>query len=105
MDVIAQRLLMVSRDGRQEEIRIQIGRPQLFRGTDYSCAYQITGAGVSKVKYAVGTDAIQALQLVMPMIGVDLATLNAAFDSSIRWPSGEPLDGHLGFPITVEKTA
>jgi hypothetical protein len=55
-------------DGRAltRRVRVLIGKPELFPdGPGYYCPFQISGAGSEEIKYAVGMDSVQALQLAM----------------------------------------
>jgi hypothetical protein len=46
--------------------------------------FQIVGAGSERLKYACGSDAVQALQ-VMRMIEADLFALNSSLGGMLRW--------------------
>jgi hypothetical protein len=101
-DVIATRELIVREANESERtLTVRIGRPQLFSEPpeDYFVPYQIVGAGSEKVQYGAGVDAVQALQLVMRMIGADLEALNREYAEAIRWEAGQS-HGDFGFPRT-----
>ncbi len=73
-DVIAEREL----DRPEEEsprIVVKIGRPAPDPEIDWTCSHQIQGIGDERVRTAHGVDAIQALQLCLEMIRVDLGAL------------------------------
>lgn len=92
-EVIADRRLSIGK----EELVVTIGKPQLFEdGADYYCPYAIEGAGKKEVGYAGGVDAVQALQLALKRIGVDLAQLAAKRGMPITWFPDTP--GDTGFP-------
>lgn len=92
--VIATRELFNS-DG--EAVIVIIGKPENFPdGDNCYCPYQITGIKRNKVRYAVGIDAVQALELALKMIGADLYTSDEAHAGNLSWEAGEK--GDLGFP-------
>ena len=79
-----------------EPIVVTIGRPEPFEGgDDFYCPYSIEFLGKKKVSYAGGMDAVQALQLTMKKIGVDLSHLKTPPDKPATWLD-EP--GQTGFP-------
>jgi hypothetical protein len=87
---------MLDLDGKQ--VTVVIGKPEKFpEGEDYYCPYQIVGMGDGQVRYAGGIDAVQALQLALQMIGVDLYTSQDARSGRLSWHAGSP--GELGFPV------
>jgi hypothetical protein len=91
-DVIAKRTLYVK--GRKEPVEVLIGRPRRGRGKEeFRCPYQIEGVGDEAVRSVPGSDAVQALQLVMQAIGVELQQSGL----SMTWIKG--MDGYLGFPL------
>jgi hypothetical protein len=80
-----------------DEVIVTIGKPALFEdGNDYYCPYAVDFMGKRKVKYAGGADAVQALQLAMEKIGVDLAHLKTPSSSPVTWMEDTP--GDTGFP-------
>jgi len=99
-EIIATRVLRLGGETSGQEILVQIGKPCPFPdGKDYYCPYRITGLGESKVRYAAGIDAVQALQLVMEIIGADLCSRNRSCGGRLRWEGDE--GGDLGFPSPV----
>jgi hypothetical protein len=99
-DVIATRTLRFKRGKRARNIvTVRIGRPQPFPESpdDYFAPYQIIGIGSEKVRYAKGIDAVQALQLVMRVIGAELAALNRDSGGAISWDAGQNQQD-FGFP-------
>jgi len=73
-DVVAEREL--ERPGEKSaRIVVRIGRPQPDPVIDWTCSYQLQGIGDELVRTAHGIDAVQALQLCIGMIRVDLAAL------------------------------
>lgn len=78
-------------------VTVTIGKPALFEdGDDYYCPYAIEFLGKRKVSYAGGIDGIQAIQLAMNKIGVDLAYLKMPSNEPVTWMSDTP--GDTGFP-------
>jgi hypothetical protein len=96
--VIAEReLVSMAEPGAGHLVKIRIGLPQQFPdSSDYYVPYRIEGIGTQKVRYAGGIDAIQALELVMILIGADLFALNQECGGCLRWVGGA--SGNLGFP-------
>jgi hypothetical protein len=95
-DVCAIRKLFLLTDP-SVEIHVLIGIPQLFLDTaDYYCPVQIQGIGTEKVDFAVGIDAVQAMQLAFRLLGSMLAKLNNAYNGALRWEGDTK--GDLGFP-------
>jgi hypothetical protein len=79
------------------KVKVSIGKPEQFpEGPGYYCPFQISGAGSDDVKYAVGIDSVQALQLVMVMIGATLEFRNQELRGILRWEGSRK--GDLGFP-------
>jgi uncharacterized protein DUF6968 len=84
--------------GESRTLKVQIGKPKPFPdSTGYFAPYQIDNIGRDGIRYAAGIDAIQALQLVMGMIGADLFAFNQQCGQTLRWIGDE--SGHLGFPM------
>ena len=100
-EIIAVRELSMVEDGKADrKVEISIGKPHLSPDSGgYLCPFQIAGIGREEIKYAAGIDAIQALQLVMVMVGATLQFLNDQSGGRLRWEGGS--EGDLGFPITV----
>ena len=92
---IGVRVLKLS-DG--QSVTVRIGVPQ-EDGRDYFCPYQIIGIGKEDVSYAMGVDALQALQLTLKKIGVTLYASNQARSGSLKWEA-QTVEGDLGFPVT-----
>ena len=91
-DPIATRTLTAGSD----DVVVTIGKPEPFEdGDDYYCPYAIDCLGKKKLSYAGGVDAVQALQLAMKKIGVDLAYLKTPSNEPVTWMSDSP--GDTGF--------
>jgi len=98
--IIATRILVFEEKGGSERtVNVRIGRPQMFSEPhdDYFVPYQIVGIGSGKVRYGAGVDSVQALQLMMRMIGADLEALNREYGGAIKWEAGQN-EHDLGFP-------
>lgn len=90
---------LYSNDDAKRKILIKIGKPEKYpESQDYYCPYQIIGLGSEKVKYAMGIDQIQAIQLTMERIGSVLYTSKEGRENSLRWIGDE--NGDLGFPVS-----
>jgi len=95
-EIIATRILYLS-ENKEKKVLIIIGKPEQFPDhSDYYCPYKISGIGDEKVRYAGGIDAVQAVQLVMVMIGGELYSSIEAKTGQLRWEGDE--EGDLGFP-------
>ncbi|HXM69270.1 MAG TPA: hypothetical protein VN911_21265 [Candidatus Acidoferrum sp.] len=100
-EVIAERSLYL--EGQPAtKIRVLLGRPQERPAASDEglslCPYQILGIGDEKVRFAGGTDSVQALQLAMEMIGSELYfKINRRHNHKLRWEGGKA--GDLGFPV------
>jgi hypothetical protein len=91
--VIATRELSLSAG---KPVTVLIGKPEKFCDSDdYYCPYQILGFGNQRVRYAGGSDAVQALELTLKKIGADLYTSREAQAGKLSW-HGEK---NLGFPV------
>lgn len=96
-DVVTTRYLSVANDPKKKVV-IRIGRPQKIKDDDdYYCPYQISGIGNEKIKYTIGIDGIQSLQLTLSRIGTDLYTSEEGKRGELRWVGDEK--GDLGFPV------
>lgn len=96
-DVILTRKIFIVGE-HEREIVINIGKPkELEDNGDHYCPYQIVGIGNEKIRYAIGIDQIQAMQLTLSRIGVDLYTSEEGRSGNLRWIGDEK--GDLGFPV------
>jgi hypothetical protein len=68
-DVIAERLFQRA-DGRQ--VRAMVGRPREVRQGEWVCEFRVLGVGHSKVYALPGNDSLEALQLALGMMVVQL---------------------------------
>lgn len=93
-EVIASRVLKAG----DVDVLVLIGKPAMFEdGNDYYCPFSIEGFGKTQISYAGGSDAVQALQLAMKKIGVELEYLGKKNQISISWLNDMP--GETGFPL------
>jgi hypothetical protein len=90
MDVLGERILEAKRDGATTKVTVRLGLPVRQTHTpEYRCSVQIVGLGPEINRFASGEDAIQALELALKLIGIELHSTSQAIDFS--W---------LGFPGT-----
>ena len=74
-EIIAERCIEQSDDfGNPHQVRILVGKPvkDSRPGGDYACPFCIVGLGDGAVRWAYGVDSVQALMLVLRMIGATL---------------------------------
>ncbi|MFK2874949.1 DUF6968 family protein [Dyella lipolytica] len=90
IDPIAQRKLTFGRSS----IIVQIGRPEISED-DFMCAYSISSGGQEKLGHAMGMDSVQALQLALVSIEIDLKALARSSGQEITWLEDTP--GNTGF--------
>jgi len=90
-EIIASRTFTVV--GGNEQLVVEIGKPQPFPDSGYYCAIRISGVGMDRVKQVGGLDAAQALQVALHMLKVDLTAINKRLEKALRW-NGET---DLGF--------
>lgn len=93
--VIAERVLDGEHNGKPCTVAVRVGKPFLDtsrEGSCWCCPYSITSPKGEHFFYAAGLDSLQALQLVISMIGAELASVYS--DLKLRW-AGE---SDLGFP-------
>ena len=99
IDVIAERTLTATSDGKSFDVVVQFGRPAPHPKGDWACAYQITGIGDEKVRRAFGIDAVQALQLAMFSAGAALSTHREEVKLTFL------NENHLGFPGSTREAS
>lgn len=97
-EVIAIReLFLTDGHGSKRRVKILIGKPEPFPDAEgHYCPFQISGVGSEEIRYSAGVDAVQALQLVMLMIGATLEFLAKEVDGDLWWDGDE--SGGFGFP-------
>lgn len=90
IDPIAQRKLTFG----EESMLVQVARPE-SNGDDFVCLYSITSKSNEKFGHAMGMDSMQALQLALRSIEIDLNSLAQSSGKNITWL--EDMPGHTGF--------
>ena len=97
--IVAERRLYL--DDR-ENVWVRIGAPLTSDEADSpvsGCPYQIDGIGSGKVRFAFGEDRVQALWLVLQMIGADLYFSEEYKAGRLKaFPDSQPHDD-LHFPV------
>ena len=100
--VIAERRLRIT--GRPEaDVRARLGQPLPLPDDpqdDYYCPYQITGLGDGKVRYAVGVDGLQALELAIRILPTELDAVRRQYPG-LGWEDAPP--GNDGFSGAVSE--
>lgn len=91
IDPIAQRILMHG----DSHVIVSIGSPEKADG-DFACHYSIVGNDVERFGYAMGMDSVQALQLAMKSIDIDLSSMARSSGRDFTWLDDMP--GQTGFP-------
>lgn len=91
-DVVARRKLTFG----QREIVVSVERP-VSDNDDFICCYVIEIEDEEKCGHAMGMDSVQAIQLAMKSIGIDLSAIARAAEQEITWLEDSP--GETGFPI------
>jgi len=95
VEIIARRELFLDDNGERRKVTLLLGKPHKDpHYEEYSCPYQILGAGDEKVRAVCGIDEVQALQLTIRVLGAELYSLNRELGGKLRW-LGEP--GDFGF--------
>ena len=74
---------------------VAIGRPVKGSSGEWACPYLTRGLGIESLDWAIGLDAIQALQGVLLVIGSSLAATDHFIDHRLRWEDVEA----TGFPV------
>jgi len=96
--IAVRELSFTERQGSTRNVKISIGKPEPFPDSEgYYCPFQISGAGSETIRYAAGVDAVQALQLVMVMIGTRLKFLATEIEGEFHWADDK--EGGFGFPL------
>ena len=72
-DVVAERVLQATKNGKSLVATVRLGRPvKSVDAPDYRCPYQVAGIGDDVVRSASGEDSMQALALAIQMVGAEL---------------------------------
>jgi hypothetical protein len=96
-ETIASRRYLITCTTPPEYVTVKIGRPRLrVRDGLYECAAEISESGRVWVRYLTGSDAFEALQLALIILGTDLKHINEQLGNALRWSDEERAD--LGLP-------
>jgi hypothetical protein len=96
-EVIASRKYLITSTKPPEYVTAKLGRPRLrVRDGLYECAAEIDEGGRVWVRYLTGSDALEALQLALIILGTDLKHTNEQLGDALCWSSGQRRD--LGLP-------
>jgi len=76
-------------------VSIEIGKPEKRKEDEFACPFQVNGLGDSRLQYAYGMDAIQALVMALDGIRVTLEKNG----ESVTWLGGD--EGEHGIPRFV----
>ena len=83
-------------DGSRKKVEVEIGKPAKWSNSnDMYCPFQILGIGPEKLRFAVGVDSAQALQLAMKILGAELGAIQSELHGKLLWTNGDP--GDTGF--------
>ena len=93
--VILNRILRLTRDGREFEVPIRIHLP-IDKTDHWECEYEIGWPGAEKTSKAGGIDSVQALMCATQKIGIDLYASDAHHSGNLKW---ERPGGGYGFPL------
>lgn len=85
---------LVGPDGAHSSVVVRLGIPHTD-GPCCQCPYEIQGLGNTYTRVCIAADSIQALQLVMIMIGAELDAYCRTTNSQLNWNGGND----LGFPL------
>ena len=88
----AERILTSVSDPKKS-ITVKLWLPRRTKHGDYECDFELVGPGIEIRRFAAGLDKIQALQLVMKMIGVHLSRIENRWGDKLQYQEGE-----WGFP-------
>ena len=85
----------------RSEVTVIFGAPQPLSPTEpeFFCPYQILGLGNDSIRYAIGMDALQAIEYTMQHVGINLYASKEARSGRLSWEFGRR-KGDLGFPVT-----
>ncbi|MDM5176568.1 hypothetical protein PO883_05080 [Massilia sp. DJPM01] len=99
--IFATRMLeLVSADGSIRPVWIKIGKPRKYEKNIRFCPYQIIGIGDEKIRYALGSDALQSLILTLTKIGADIYGSPESKARKLTWMEDE--SHNLGIPVFAE---
>ena len=87
--IIAERLL--DRPGSKRPVRARLGTPRPSRRAAWECPYQVIGGGDSRVRVALGEDALQTVILACAALRKELSRVQASWLGT----------GQTGIPPTI----
>src|SRR5258708_1029972 len=93
--IIATRRLKLNADGRDIDVDVRLFKP-VDEGQGWICNYEIEWPTGTKKSSGAGTDAIQAIQLALQKIGIEIYTSPYHESRKLSWFS--PGRGY-GFPV------
>jgi len=92
-EVIARREYCVPGDD-DSRLKVEVGKPRKFSDRrDYYCAFKISTGASQEIRYAAGVDSVQALELGLHMIGIELKYIFNK-DRKLRWLDTSDKDLH-----------
>jgi uncharacterized protein DUF6968 len=56
----------------RREVRVEVGRPRRVKNGEWTCEFRVLGVGHSKVYSLQGNDSLEALQMALGMMAVQL---------------------------------
>lgn len=95
--IIATRTLQIIDGENRIDVPIRIFAPQ-YLGVDWECHIEIEWPDKTSKRYAGGIDAVQALELAMQLIGVELYCSDAHESGRLVWMDA---GRGYGFPVTT----
>lgn len=100
-EIIASRAFRGVRNGVEVEFTAVVGMPRQAAAPDmyFSCPYEIVDAAEDPpVRQGRGIDALQALQLALRMLEVDLVALKEDCDGQLSWSLAPSMGLGLAWP-------
>ncbi|MBR1222685.1 hypothetical protein JQ557_32120 [Bradyrhizobium sp. U87765 SZCCT0131] len=89
--LIGTRELSLSDGGK---VVVSLYQPVMFAPHEFGCAFEVSGLKRAEAGRAIGGDALQALQLALVRIGIELSKSDEGQQKRLMW-NGDP---DLGFP-------
>jgi hypothetical protein len=94
-EIVAERAYIARGKGWEILITARIGLPRLGADGRYECGAELEEPDRTTLRYMNGADAIEALQLAIIILGVDLKHINEQLGGSLQWSGAE---SGLGLP-------
>jgi hypothetical protein len=96
-EAIAVRTLYIIEEGQAPRtITLELAKPAILAdSSDYCCPYRIVGLGALKPRYAVGVDALHALQLASKAVEDTVQAYAAARQAKLHWCEDDGTVGAL----------